>query len=365
MKFIKYISTLFVTMVVLFGYSVAQAQPYITFDARTMGMGGSSVASSHLADAAYSNPALVSEPIGDNKFQLILPVVGINLNDPQGLINDVEDFNTAIDNLDPVAADEILTRSLGKPLTVAANAGAAFGFIVNKFAMVFIYNRQYLVDLRTRGLGLTTATLQGRGVELSEIGVALPLYSGTNFKFGITPKIVKVKSYEYFQPLVDASGNIGIWNTDLGEKSHDSSLNMDLGAAYDFKNGFVLGLVARNLNSQEYTTILNNIIKLDPLMRAGVAYNGSIFTIAIDADLTENDAIAFSEKTQLVTLGIEVNIFDWMALRAGYQKNTASINKDSMTSLGLGFTPFGFGIDISAMGNSHEIGGAVQLSFTF
>jgi len=140
---------------------------------------------------------------------------------------------------------------------------------------------------------------------------------------------------------------------------------MDAGAAYDFKNGFVLGVVVRNLKSQEYTTILNNKIKLDSQMRAGLAYNGDFFTVAVDADLNENEPIAFSEKTQLITLGAEFNFFDWVAIRVGHQKNTAGINKDSMNSIGFGFTPFGVGLDISAMGNSHAIGGAVQLSFTF
>jgi len=197
MKFVNCIRTLSIVLLTL-SWTVLHAQPYITFDARSMGMGGSSVASSHLADAAYSNPALVSDPVGGENFQLILPVVGVTINDPKGLIDDVDAFNTAINNSDPFSANSILLRSIGKPLTVAANVGTAFGFSVDKFAMVFLYNKQYMFDLRTNGVFFATATLQGRGIEFSEFGVAMPLYVGDNFKFGITPKIVKVKSFEYF-----------------------------------------------------------------------------------------------------------------------------------------------------------------------
>ncbi|MFV1985558.1 MAG: conjugal transfer protein TraF [Thiohalomonadales bacterium] len=358
-------TSLVIALLVFLNSAILQAQPLISFDARSVGMGGTGVASSKLASAAYSNPALVSQPIGGDNFQLLLPVVGVNANDPQGLIDDVDAFNLAVDNLDPIKAQEILAQSIGKPLTVSAYAGTAFGFTVDKFALVFLYNKQYIADFRTTGNTINAAFLVGTGAELTAVGVAIPIFTTENFKLGITPKVVDVNSFDYLELLIDSSGNTGIGNTALGEKQHGTSFNIDVGAAYDFKNGFVLGLVARNLKSQEFTTVLNSKIKLEPQTRAGIAYNGDLFTIAADADLNENEPIAFSEKTQLITLGAELNFLDWMAIRIGYQKNTASTLSGSMKSIGLGFTPFGVGVDIAAIGNEHAIGGAVQLSFTF
>jgi hypothetical protein len=365
MKLIKDLSVLSVAILLMASNSTVQAQPLISFDARSVGMGGTGVASSKLASAAYSNPALISEPIGDDNFQLLLPVVGVNANDPQGLINDVDEFNIAVDNQDIIKAEEILARSLGKPLTVSAYAGTAFGFAVDTFSLVFLYNKQYIADFKTTGTIFSAAFLVGTGVELTSIAVAVPIVTTENFRLGITPKVVDVTSFDYSELLIDSSGNTGIGNPDLGEKDHGSTFNMDIGAAYDFKNGFVLGVVARNIKSQEYTTILNKKIKLEPQTRAGIAYNGDMFTIAADADLNENTPISFGEKSQLITLGAELNFLDWMAIRFGYQKNTASDLDGSMKSIGLGFTPFGVGIDVSAIGNEHAVGGAVQLSFTF
>ncbi len=364
MNLVKHLTSQSIAALFIFTSISLQAQPLISFDARSVGMGGTGVASSKLASAAYSNPALVSQPIGDDNFQLLLPVVGVNVNDPQGLIDDIDAFNIAVDNQDALTASEILARSLDKPLTVSAYAGTALGFTVDTFSLVFLYNKQYIADLHTAGIGFG-AYLVGTGAELTAIGVAVPIFTTENFKLGITPKVVDVVSFDYQELLIDVNGNSNIGNSGLGEKRHGTSLNLDVGIAYDFKNGFVLGVVARNLKSQEYTTILNNKIKLEPQTRAGIAYNGEWFTIAADADLNENNPISFGEKTRLITLGAELNFLDWMAIRIGYQKNTASDIEGSMKSIGLGFTPFGVGIDISAIGNEHAIGGAVQLSFTF
>jgi len=346
--------------------SVLHAQPFTTFDARSMGMGGSSVASSKLANAAYSNPAMVSQPVGDDNFQLLLPIIGFNAADSQGLLDDIDAFNKAFDAADAVTATSILAQSLGKPLTIHAYGGGALGFAVGKFSMVFLYNKQYLFDLRTKqNASFLDAELQARGIEFTEVGVAIPLYTGDNIKFGITPKIVNVNSYDYLELLIDVAGNSSLVSRNSGKVSHGSNINIDLGSAYDFKNGFVAGVVLRNLNSKEFTTKLGNKIKLASLTRVGFAYNGDLFSIAADMDLNENTAIAFAEKNKFITIGVELNLFDWVAIRVGHQENTASKTNQSMNSLGLGFTPFGIGLDVAIMKNEHALSGAAQLSFSF
>ncbi len=362
----KLINRVVAALLFLSSSTVVQAQPFTSFDARSMGMGGSSVASSKLANAAYSNPALISKPVGHDNVQLLLPVIGINIDDSQGLQDDIDTLNQAYDAFDIPTAVTALDRSLGKPLAVQAYAGGAVGFSVDDYAMVLIYNKQYQVDFRTQSIGiLVEATLEGRGLEYTDVGVAVPLYSGDNFKFGITPKIVSVKSYEYSQLLIDVVAGTAIVRRDSGRKIHGSHFNIDVGSAYDFNNGFVIGMIARNLNSTEYTTVLGNKIKLEPAVRAGFAYNGSLFSIAADMDLTENKAIAYAENTKLVTVGVELNFFDWVAIRVGHQQNTVSKYNQAMNSIGLGFTPFGVGLDLAVIGNQHAIGGSVQLSFSF
>lgn len=365
-KPVKKFSTVFLALTTSVIFSIVQAQPFTSFDARSMGMGGSSVASSKLANAAYSNPALVSQPIGENKFQLLLPVYGFNIADSKGLNKDIKDFNNAVDAFDAPTAAAVLARSIGKPLTVHAYGGGALGFAINKFSLVFLYNKQYIFDLRTRiNTIFTDATLEVRGLEFTEAGVAIPLYSGDNFKFGITPKVVTVNSYDYSELLIDIASGTSVATKNSGKKIHGSDINFDIGSAYDFKNGFVLGTVVRNLNSKEYTTISGNKIKLDALMRVAIAYNGDMFTLAADMDINENKAIAYAQKSKFLTLGAELNLFDWVAVRIGRKQNIASNTDLALNSLGLGFTPFGMGLDVAVMGNVHAVSGAIQLSFTF
>lgn len=331
-----------------------------------MGMGGSSVASTKLANAAYSNPALVSQPVGNDSVQLLLPVIGVNVNDSEGFINDIREFNDAYDALDSATAASVLARSIGKPLTIQAYAGSAIGFAVDKKALVFIYNKQFIGDFRTRSSPLVVdATLEGRGLEITQVGFAAALYLGDNFKLGITSKIVSVNSYDYFELLIDVAAGTTILDQNTGKRVHDSYINFDIGSAYDFNNGFVFGLVVRNIESKEFTSIFGNKIKLQPLMRAGLAYNSEYFTIAADMDLSENNAIAYGKKSKLMTVGAELNLFDWVAIRLGRQQNIASATDQSLNSIGFGFTPFGVGLDIALMGSQYAGAVSAQLSFIF
>ena len=52
-----------------------------------------------------------------------------------------------------------------------------------------------------------------------------------------------------------------------------------------------IGLVAKNLNTPEFDTASGNVLKADPLVRAGIAYDLLLdrLTLALDADLTKNE----------------------------------------------------------------------------
>jgi hypothetical protein len=73
-------------------------------------------------------------------------------------------------------------------------------------------------------------------------------------------------------------------------------------------------------------------------------------------DLTENEPVSFEGKTQMAAVGIELNAFDLLQVRAGFQRNLAANSTEDQDtySAGVGFSPFGLHVDVAAMTNSNE-----------
>jgi len=143
-------------------------------------------------------------------------------------------------------------------------------------------------------------------------------------------------------------------------------MNIDIGVAKNYDNGWKVGLAVKNLISNEYTTVLGNKLVIDPMARIGVMHQTTWSTIAFDVDLTENDPGGFEDKTQYAALGMELDIFDTAQLRVGLRHNMSDTTfKADTLSAGIGLSPFGVHLDISAMGNSDEVGAALQLGFRF
>ncbi|OYW79902.1 MAG: hypothetical protein B7Z26_07315, partial [Asticcacaulis sp. 32-58-5] len=115
-------------------------------------------------------------------------------------------------------------------------------------------------------------------------------------------------------------------------------------------------------------TIEGGKVELNPQFRAGVAYNGDWTSIALDVDLVENDPVAFENATQYASLGVELDVFSFLQLRAGYRTNM-SASDANVASVGLGLSPFGVHLDIAAMANpskpEKEAGVAMELGFYF
>lgn len=102
-------------------------------------------------------------------------------------------------------------------------------------------------------------------------------------------------------------------NTDMGAEikgiaqdfknlSADKAFGVDVGALYEIDlptfRYLTVGLVAKNINSPTFQSTLKGIT-IKPQVRAGVAYyRQDGFNVAFDADLTQNDIIAFTTKAQ-------------------------------------------------------------------
>lgn len=218
-------------------------------------------------------------------------------------------------------------------------------------------------------------------IAISELGITLSRsfdIAGHDIAIGITPKMQIIKTFNYVTLL---ENDEDIDEEALKETEQDfSDFNLDAGIAYQFgaSKQWQVGLVAKNLLSKEYEAESNTYgpdletqktkISLDTQFRSGISHTTDWTVVAIDIDLMENDPIAFEAPTQYASIGAELDLYDLFQLRGGYRTNL-SADDSSMVSAGIGLSPFGVHLDLTAMANpsnpEKEAGVAMELGFYF
>lgn len=226
-----------------------------------------------------------------------------------------------------------------------------------------------------------TSLAQVIAIAISELGITLSHsfdIAGHDIAIGITPKLQVIKTFNYVTLL---ENDEDIDEEALKDTEQDfSDFNIDAGIAYQFgaDKQWQLGLVAKNLLSKEYEAESNTYgpssetskttISLDTQFRGGISHTTDWTVIAFDVDLMENDPVAFEAPTQYASIGAELDLYDLFQVRGGYRTNL-SADDSSMVSAGLGFSPFGVHLDLTAMANpsnpEKEAGVAMELGFYF
>ncbi len=400
----------------------ASALSFGSFDPRAMAMGGAGVASATSANASFYNPALLATARAGEEFSLALPVVGARVADSDQVISSLDDYqsahysdklSSAIDQWNNastpaelqaakdavVASGNDLVQALSglshKALQAQLNAGMVVGIPSKHVGAAFYANGRAdggaLLDITQQDLdninavlntlqsidltGLSnstgnqlpdpttglTSSVDARGAVISEVGVSLArefAVAGNTVAFGITPKYMKIDTFDY-----RADVQTGDVTLDQGKKSY-SDFNLDVGLAHDYGNNWKIGLVVKDLLSKHYTTVLGNTIQIKPQARWGLAYTGSMTTVALDVDLLKNKAVGYESASQNVSLGAEFNLLDFLQLRAGYRYNFSDTHTNA-AALGVGLSPFGVHMDLAVEGSDHEVGVGLQLGFTF
>jgi len=400
---------LFAASIGLAGLLTAQqalAVPFSSFDPRSFAMGGAGVASGTSSNAVFFNPALLAAASQDDDFSFEL-LVGARAADPENFVDAVDAF--AANNSMQGFSDAITGYTFSQnPTTLAAVTSAAAqltadlqslsqkavqlegnaAFVVGVPSETFglsVYGNAWVVggsvaDVTAADIaaidavvttlpaipadptGTLTSSVSVRFATITEAGIAIA--SNVNgLAIGITPKHVKVTTNDF--KFVGSEIDTATIDTDIGEVS-DTNFNVDIGVAVDYGNGWKVGAAVKNALAQEYTTILGNTITIDPMARVGLMHETSWSTIALDVDVTENDPGGFDTKTQYAALGIEFDIFDTAQMRFGMRHNMSDTPYEADTlSAGIGVSPFGIHLDLSVAGNNDEVGGALQLGFSF
>ena len=359
------------------GISTASAVPYGFFDARSVAMGNVSVATGGVQTAAFSNPAMLAVNEGDDTMALLLPAVGAQVIDDGGVVDKVDEFQ-ALENDPSVTARmrqlAILNEVIANDSTFSVNAtaNAALVYAGDSFSMAGDF-RAYgtATGSVTNYNGSTTnpdADLIAFGYLAREIGFSVATQfslAGMDIAVGVRPKTVSLEAITY-QSLLSQANTSDI--ADQTSQDLGSFTTMDAGIAINIFDSLTLGLVASNLLDESKTASGTTPVPInfDTHMRAGIAYHNGFMTLAADMDLTEIDPVLFEDKSKMAALGIELNAFDFMQIRAGYQTNMASgATEPDLFSVGLGFW-LGFHLDVAVVAaENSSLGAFVQTGFRF
>ena len=251
-------------------------------------------------------------------------------------------------------ADNDLVQSVIDDAVATADGSRPDALITNDVVADQISGASNVVDN-------LTSNVESRGAAIVEIGLSLARevnIGGHGVAIGITPKYVALETFDY---RVDV--NTAEFDANKGLREFND-FNFDMGLARDFGNGWKAGLVAKNLLSKKYKTVQGNTIKINPQVRLGVSRRNDWLTLAADMDLMENDPAGFESKSQYLGLGAELDLFDWVQLRAGYRHNLSD-SDSSIPTLGFGFSPFGVHADLALAGNATDLAISFQLGFRF
>ncbi|GAA6146167.1 conjugal transfer protein TraF [Thalassolituus maritimus] len=220
-------------------------------------------------------------------------------------------------------------------------------------------------------------------IGIAEVGLSLSrefYIADKAVAIGITPKLQQVATYHYVGQVNEEDNAPDIELEDSERTSNH--INLDIGTSFyvDPKERLRVGIVIQDLISKdfEYADVPvdgdadgevaeGGKVSLKPKLRAGVAYTRDWYNLAADLDLVENEALAFEDPTQYLSVGGEVDLAGWAQLRAGLRTNLAG--DSNVVSIGAGVSPFGVHFDLAAMMDisdpEKELGLALETGFYF
>lgn len=353
----------------------AEAAPFGSFDARTLGMGDAGVASGTIGAAAYHNPALLAAQRREDDFNLKIPIAGLQVGDAAGLRSDTQRFKDAYDAGDNAAALAALNAAAGKSLLAEGRLAAVIGFAAAEYGAALVINGYTQNSARVLKGGdlvsFSDSAIELVGINGYEIGVALANGVGAEHRrlaFGVVPKYVRLRSNDFTRPLTDFSGDDRLFAENAPAQTARGRADLDVGLSIGAVRGWRFGLTGRNLFARDLRTVSGRVISLDPQWRAGLAYAGGFFRLAIDLDLVENTALSAETPTRWLALGGEINIFNFAQFRLGWRRNHADIGAQPVLeqyTAGLGAMLWGLQADLAVIANDNAKGGMLQLGLRY
>ncbi|MBI5778876.1 MAG: conjugal transfer protein TraF [Planctomycetes bacterium] len=290
----------------------------------------------------------------------------MNMNlDPVG-----DDQNLAVNSGPSAITNTVGSVSLGSPAnsTLASNIASQSWWIAGAGdaalqADNFVYlaeqggadtsdpEVQQTIMIMAQNLAGGTATVQNNetgviinGLIVSEFGASHSWdfvdVIGQTLSVGVNLKLMQGQTYYQEIKYSDLEGTDKLMNNVNSKENTKSStaFGIDAGALVSFSDVLKGGLVIRNLNSPKFSYAGRGDAVLDPQIRAGVAMNLGMITLAADYDVTKNkSSLLKGYESQMFGLGAEVSLIGTLKLRMGTYQNMASVAPSAVMTYGLGF----------------------------
>lgn len=221
------------------------------------------------------------------------------------------------------------------------------------------------------------------GANISEVGVTVArkfVFYGEEVALGVTPKLQSINIFEKTINLANSEDELETLAGDPGGYFGDNTTslfraNIDIGAAksWDFYGRAKAGVVIKDLIPWTLESDSGTELLIRPKLRIGAAHETQFSKVSLDLDVTENKPLKYGVPTRYIGIGGELNAWGHAAIRAGY-RNNLSVEDSHVITGGIGITPFGTGLDLSAWAKPafddpteliQDVGFALQFSVNF
>ncbi|MHA2797425.1 conjugal transfer protein TraF [Vibrio harveyi] len=351
-------------------FSGAASAATYAIEARSDAMGGVGTVSASYLTAPFFNPALSAIYRRNDDAGMIVPSFGINYNDQNGLIDEIERIGKLTD---PAEIAKGLNGINGQKMDFDIGGVVAVG-IPNKFLSATAYGKLYTESFVQPEVNDVTDIdknyVRGVSIGVAEAGISLAKYANfmnQHLSFGITPKLQRIYTYSY------ATSFASFDTKDLREnETADTMFNLDAGALWFF-GPYRLGISAKNLIGRDVKTkaftftqggnnynINSYEYSMRPLYTVGAGYVADYFSFSVDYDLNEEKKFStFDDNTQMIRAGFEIDVLRQLALRGGYMKNLARSDDEGTITAGIGLSPLNLiEVDIAAQYTNEDAMGA-------
>ncbi|HDM8164873.1 TPA: conjugal transfer protein TraF [Vibrio harveyi] len=351
-------------------FSGAASAATYAIEARSDAMGGVGTVSASYLTAPFFNPALTAIYRRNDDAGMIVPSFGINYNDQNGLIDEIERIGKLTD---PAKIAKGLNGINGQKMDFDIGGVVAVG-IPNKFLSATAYGKLYTESFVQPEVNDVTDIdknyVRGVSIGVAEAGISLAKYANfmnQHLSFGITPKLQRIYTYSY------ATSFASFDTKDLREnETAETMFNLDAGALWFF-GPYRLGISAKNLIGRDVKTkaftftqggnnynINSYEYSMRPLYTVGAGYVADYFSFSVDYDLNEEKKFStFDDNTQMIRAGFEIDVLRQLALRGGYMKNLARSDDEGTITAGIGLSPLNLiEVDIAAQYTNEDAMGA-------
>ena len=399
---------------------------YGIYDARTLAMGGASVASAVNDNALFYNAALLAfnEDIEENTrdSRILLPIIAPQLSESAFDVEDVssrdlpDDIGRAVDafNANPDATTAQAVVDAAAELDVLARdlqGEDLFGDVYVGLAISEPGRHQgagFFLGTRVLGGGATGVTDADLALlDTYQEGLLFVASGGT--QGAARPELFDangalIDPNPDFDSTVEATGaaiiEVGValstqaelfgHSTAIGaafkmqqvetfedverlvddridvdrNEETEVDFNIDLGLAKNFGEHWRLGLAVKDAIPYNYETSLGTKIRLRPRPRFGAAYRRGPVQLAIDADLIGNEPLGSEAMTQELAAGAEWAIGSGLKLRGGYRLDLRG-ERAGILSGGVGAVWKRLAVDVAYAQGPDARAAALQIGFVF